>query len=464
MTFATTFSCILLFQLGRYSSARPETATTCLTQNQCDERRQQLGLVQLSSGPYRTKGCYSRGDKAYFGTGGTEDDKSKSPKGVKKIRIWCNESLDLDSSVISASPPAITSQSQTACLTQMECNIRRKEQGFGNYFIGEYQTKGCFSKDGYAYFGMGGTEDENSSELSFLGEQKENRIWCGSSSNSQMSAISTGVITGDYCIGIQVITDEFCDQTGFKLSTKPQDGSTSKALLDYPIGSLEKDDTYAKKMCVSEGTYTLTIVGKASYSASVNEEEVLFGGNLWGKTSSYEIIAGYKPSLNSRENEWLHEHNTRREAFHNEHGIEYRPLQWSHELAKDASEWLENMLPSCESTPAPDLEEGENVASAKRSGPSDTELPSNILTRWSDRKLDKDYPNNQTLTQVMWRATRHVGCSDKYIINADGTYCYASICRYSRPGNCNMHKQDWLDATLADHSACGQVCPEEGCH
>lgn len=69
------------------------------------------------------------------------------------------------------------------------------------------------------------------------------------------------------------------------------------------------------------------------------------------------------------------------------------------------------------------------------------------------------------LTQVMWRATRYVGCSDKVSVMMDGSYCYAMVCRYLRAGNCSMRQYDsWLEPTLMDRTGCGKSCPDEGCY
>ena len=77
-----------------------------------------------------------------------------------------------------------------------------------------------------------------------------------------------------------------------------------------------------------------------------------------------------------------------------------------------------------------------------------------------------DYPDNQTMTQVMWRATRYLGCSGKRLRNPDGRYCYASVCRYARPGNCGVKSYDggWLGGALEDRTPCGAACPEAGCY
>jgi hypothetical protein len=63
-----------------------------------------------------------------------------------------------------------------ACITEDECDKRQAQMEFTNYRVGEFPTKGCFSKNGVAYWSNGTEEEMTTSALP--GEQK--RIWCGS--------------------------------------------------------------------------------------------------------------------------------------------------------------------------------------------------------------------------------------------------------------------------------------------
>mmetsp|Transcript_23173 Transcript_23173/g.48684 ORF Transcript_23173/g.48684 Transcript_23173/m.48684 type:complete len:853 (+) Transcript_23173:1-2559(+) len=62
------------------------------------------------------------------------------------------------------------------CLTADACNERRQEIGLKNFYVSNtYPSKGCFEKNGNAFFGEGGSEEDMS--LSPLpGLQK--RLWC----------------------------------------------------------------------------------------------------------------------------------------------------------------------------------------------------------------------------------------------------------------------------------------------
>ncbi|EJK48552.1 hypothetical protein THAOC_32639 [Thalassiosira oceanica] len=73
---------------------------------------------------------------------------------------------------------SIKPEGAVACLTQDQCDTRRAKQGFRDdvYYVGDYETKGCFSKNGRAYFGTGGTVEAMAKE-SLAGVRT--RIWCG---------------------------------------------------------------------------------------------------------------------------------------------------------------------------------------------------------------------------------------------------------------------------------------------
>ena len=121
------------------------------------------------------------------------------------------------------------------------------------------------------------------------------------------------------------------------------------------------------------------------------------------------------------------------------------------------------MLSSCKPVLELNLQDGENISSrtanAERNEGADV-----VLTRWVDNKIDATYPINQSMTQVLWRATRYVGCSNKKIERDNGSICYVSVCRYARAGNCQIKNGDWKTPTLAERSNCGRACPEEKCY
>lgn len=80
------------------------------------------------------------------------------------------------------------------------------------------------------------------------------------------------------------------------------------------------------------------------------------------------------------------------------------------------------------------------------------------------------WPGNIHLTQVLWRPTTHVGCGMASKTKGDGGgTCHAQVCRYARPGNCNMDDYKtsdndwWRTPMLEDESICTPTCPPDGC-
>ena len=292
----------------------------------------------------------------------------------------------------------------------------------------------------------------------------------------------------EYCINIALTTDKFGKgDTGFELTQEPVDGSKSTALISYPIKSLKSNASYVDQVCVPAGRYMFNVYdttgdglcckyGSGSFSVAIDGEEIIFGGNFRAKSISYEISPGLDPVMNNKSRKWLIEHNSHRKASHEEHNTEYRPLHWNRVLEESSSKWADKVLDDfsktgvCKHSREPKMNYGEN-ASVKRysMGPQgENEEPGNILDRWStNHQMRKTgYPENQTMTQVMWRSSRFVGCTNKYRqYEKDGSYCHVSICRYSRPGNCSMGKYDsWLDGVLQDRTACGEPCPNGVCY
>ncbi|KAL7516321.1 hypothetical protein ACHAWX_001349 [Stephanocyclus meneghinianus] len=291
---------------------------------------------------------------------------------------------------------------------------------------------------------------------------------------------SKDTTSGDYCVTIEVMTDKFSkSETAYAFSSRPTvEAEAPIVYIAKGVGELENEKKYTDTVCVPPGTYELYVEdsfrglccagGQGYYDVKINGVEILYGGNFATfreDSVTHVIVVGEGPEMSDRDEEWLVAHNTRRESFHKAEGTEYRPLVWSNALADDAANWVDEILTDCSTKRESGLIEGENLSFRKVRVPRTTEGPNSILNRWVDLKMGKDYPDNQSLTQAMWRATRYVGCSDKNTTYADGFICYASICRYARAGNCAMGQyDDWKVPTLADRTVCGPVCPDDGCH
>jgi hypothetical protein len=110
---------------------------------------------------------------------------------------------------------------------------------------------------------------------------------------------------------------------------------------------------------------------------------------------------------------------------------------------------------------------GENLAAYFDDG---TGLnPDGVLERWVEGEEGLIWPGNIHLTQVLWRASTHVGCARASKQDSGGFLtCHSYVCRYARPGNCNMivepsNNDWWLPIVLKDDSLCTPKCPSDGC-
>jgi len=278
---------------------------------------------------------------------------------------------------------------------------------------------------------------------------------------------------GKHEVVVEVVTDRFGEETSYSFSGE-KDTLLSKGLESE---SLESERTYTDTLCLDKGDYVFEINdtfqglccrdGKGSYSVTVDGEEVVYGGKFGDPSVSHQIKVGYEPSMLTQDIEWLDGHNVRRKKFHEDNDTEYRPLVWSPKLAKEAADWADVIIENdCIISRETGLQEGENLSARKSGGPRTTEGPGGILERWSDKKEDKSYPNNQSHTQVVWRGSRYLGCSNKMSVAEAGRRCYVSVCRYTRAGNCAMsqYQGDWLQGVLQDRTECGPPCGPNGCY
>jgi hypothetical protein len=274
-----------------------------------------------------------------------------------------------------------------------------------------------------------------------------------------------------HSVDISVKTDNYAKETGYKF--EKVDGNV--LLLNKAKGSLTTNMVHKNNFLVEKGQYRFTITddfagleGGGYFAVSVDGEEVLWD-DKWqtqvSKSQVYTIGAGYQPTMTSRDRSWLTAHNTRRKIFHEAQGKTYRPLVWSTDLADAASNWVDEIISTCKITRESGLEEGENISTRTASGERN-EGPDVILARWVDKKSGQGFPNNQSMTQALWRGTRYVGCKDKMTVSSAGVRCYVSICRYARAGNCAMgqYNGDWKTGTLADRTKCGPPCPSNTCY
>jgi len=286
----------------------------------------------------------------------------------------------------------------------------------------------------------------------------------------------------DICLVFEFVTDGFGEETSWQFETNPEDGSPSEVIVKVPsntYGNFIKD---VRTVCVPQGKYKLTVEdpyggmccvsGEGYYSVSIGDSEILHGGSFKTTSISHDILVGFNPVLTDYEKEWLDGHNTRRESYHTSEGLTYRPLAWSPELAKSAEGWIDQLLPTCLTTSVstqPGIPYGENIFKVT-SSVSQVKGPENVLQRWVDAKLaaGRGYPQNDDMTQVLWRSTSYVGCANKDMASPEG-YCNIFVCRYARAGNCGMslysanEGDNWKIPVGLNYTKCGPDCAPEGC-
>mmetsp|Transcript_20208 Transcript_20208/g.48568 ORF Transcript_20208/g.48568 Transcript_20208/m.48568 type:complete len:687 (+) Transcript_20208:1014-3074(+) len=158
--------------------------------------------------------------------------------------------------------------------------------------------------------------------------------------------------------------------------------------------------------------------------------------------------------LPKRDRDWLQSHNRRRQQWHQTYGKAYVPLKWSNGLKEASMTWAQYLADTDQFYHDPDIGSyGENIALNSGSGGQVT--TENILSRWVEDEAYDIYPFH--LTQVLWRATDWVGCAD-----AQNGNRHVQVCRYSRPGNCNMGMYGtWQEPTFLDESPCGDEIIEQ---
>lgn len=154
-----------------------EKDTICLIKEACSTRARQMGIDVFLPGNYPTKGCYSKNGKSYWSVGNKSEMSTTNLPGVQK-RIFCKVTTPSPPQTTPPPPPRPTGNNKVACLTQAQCNTKRKEMGLTQFHTGTWTTKGCYSKNGKAFFSTGGSTAQMST-TNLPGVLQ--RIWCTSS-------------------------------------------------------------------------------------------------------------------------------------------------------------------------------------------------------------------------------------------------------------------------------------------
>ena len=163
--------------------------------------------------------------------------------------------------------------------------------------------------------------------------------------------------------------------------------------------------------------------------------------------------------------EWILAHNSRRTALFAANNLGPMDLKWSPKTAEAAASYLALLLSrdGCAIQHKLDAwKGGENLAAAQASTKGYGRTKTDAVKAWYEGEQDKPFGQNGHFSAVGWRATKYFGCANgKKDFN--GGECFMEVCRYVKPGNCNVDASSWKARMLADTSSCGDECPAEGC-
>eukprot|EP00584_Thalassiosira_punctigera_P010095 CAMPEP_0172544392 /NCGR_PEP_ID=MMETSP1067-20121228/14564_1 /TAXON_ID=265564 ORGANISM="Thalassiosira punctigera, Strain Tpunct2005C2" /NCGR_SAMPLE_ID=MMETSP1067 /ASSEMBLY_ACC=CAM_ASM_000444 /LENGTH=446 /DNA_ID=CAMNT_0013330951 /DNA_START=503 /DNA_END=1841 /DNA_ORIENTATION=+ len=262
-------------------------------------------------------------------------------------------------------------------------------------------------------------------------------------------AIGGKADSGTGCVTVEAKADKHADELSWVIIN---DNGNQVGLSP----ALEALEPVSKKICLPPGQYKFEMrdkygdgmccgSGDGYFIIYLDGKEIARGAHFsFKKGFTVQVSPAYESNMPARDREWLDSHNTRREKYHAEFGVSYVPLQWSPELASQSKRWATKQLDGCNVDGVQHetgIEEGENLAKNKGTGSfGSLRSTESILTRWVENERHDGYPRNAHLTQVLWRASKYLGCgeAEKPLNGGKGT-CRVQVCRYARAGNCNMN-------------------------
>jgi hypothetical protein len=283
-------------------------------------------------------------------------------------------------------------------------------------------------------------------------------------------------------------------EINFETPVVIREGSSASFYIVSPgmIASVESDVKEGKSIAQNDSIklYSgLAIAHDRWERGCSNGKECIFSARSFQGTISYEAVTITSPPTplptmdpfrktdtgrTERENQWLHEHNIRREEWHEKYGKKYKPLKWSEDLKDMAQKYADDLASDCGATVHDSYANregyGENLASNTGFGDwAELKPVEKIMTRFVENEQDWVPPANNHFMQVLWYSTTHVGCADAMGKKPNGAICRYQVCRYARPGNCGVKsfndgsKRWWMKAVMQDSSRCKPLCPPEGC-
>lgn len=290
-------------------------------------------------------------------------------------------------------------------------------------------------------------------------------------------------------VRVTVLTDNYPGDTSWKLTRK------GKTKMSDSLENGEKNQEHVQIKCLRRsGEYQFTISDKVGNGVCCQEGDgfykvetksgrrwhVLLSGGKFRHEESSRVWIGknYGRNIVKKMTWWekslLDAHNWRREQYHGGWDTDYVPLKWSPELAKRSQAYAHVSADECkDGIPAQHGEQqeyGENVLGTKgssNSAYSKFKSANGYLKQFVERESNWEWPRNGHESMAMWRATQYVGCANATTHWESGNneiICHRVVCRYAKPGNCKAGKPfNWTQEAMKDNTACGPMCPPEGC-
>ncbi|KAL9178366.1 hypothetical protein ACHAXT_000013 [Thalassiosira profunda] len=242
----------------------------CLTQWACQDRAGEVGAASfhvVQGAP--TKGCTAKNGRVFWSPG-TEEEMSTVEATGTSVRLWCDghpepsaapsattvptgspiaptgrPSLEgsMSPSVSKAPTPKPTTRSQGvgsaltafskdfACTTRAACAARSREMGLPFRVVKGTESKGCFTKNGNAFWALGFEDEMSKPELPGV----QARLWCAYSGEAPLPAAgdttdTNGTVAAGGSPAGSPTAEKWEIQEGTPPSTGP--GQVSECVLD----------------------------------------------------------------------------------------------------------------------------------------------------------------------------------------------------------------------------------------
>jgi len=218
------------------------------------------------------------------------------------------------STMLTASPTIPSSpDGRTACVTEEQCRKKSETLGMTSFSTGNYPSKGCFAKNGRAFYSPG-TLDEM---LAALSSGNLNRIWCGGDGEEDgetsaaailppMARPSSGPSLSPATSANTNIflkpTDTNPTNVGSPTIVSPTPATDSQMELQDPTACLTQDECYDKSIELGVLFYPGNFITKGCFLRngnvyfSLGTEEEMSTPELSGRLERLWCDEGTRPS------------------------------------------------------------------------------------------------------------------------------------------------------------------------